>query len=402
MAGGSSVALPRPDLVKSKPRGLGTGFKTALSLLAMVVLTVVVLILLQPLREWWFSWFSSLPRLMRLVLNLVWIGVVALVVAGLLAPLETLGWWAGWYDDEVNTTVNAGDLAQPVADESSLTRYIVYLDGIGKSTFEYLPDIEEFLDTLAPTLPQDVALIRGIMPYSVMNSPMDEDRPLAFFWRYADKLRFANPMSVLGLFVNIRNVLIVGVSADKRYGPLYNQGIAQVVYNGLMKNGYRVGSGTPVTFIGYSGGGQMSCANAPYLKRALGAPVDVISLGGVISANINVLKLEHLYHLVGEKDQVERLGPKMFPGRWKLFPLSYWNRAKRRGKVTLIPMGPVGHQVPGGILDPKLILADGRSSLGQTIDTINAILRGDILEAKLEKSGKTSNYDIFQANPLVQ
>jgi predicted Abi (CAAX) family protease len=402
MAGGSSVALPRPDLVKSKPRGLGTGFKTALSLLAMVVLTVVVLILLQPLREWWFSWFSSLPRLMRLVLNLVWIGVVALVVAGLLAPLETLGWWAGWYDDEVNTTVNAGDLAQPVADESSLNRYIVYLDGIGKSTFEYLPDIEEFLDTLAPTLPQDVALIRGIMPYSVMNSPMDEDRPLAFFWRYADKLRFANPMSVLGLFVNIRNVLIVGVSADKRYGPLYNQGIAQVVYNGLMKNGYRVGSGTPVTFIGYSGGGQMSCANAPYLKRALGAPVDVISLGGVISANINILKLEHLYHLVGEKDQVERLGPKMFPGRWKLFPLSYWNRAKRRGKVTLIPMGPVGHQVPGGILDPKLILADGRSSLGQTIDTINAILRGDILEAKLEKSGKTSNYDIFQANPLVQ
>jgi hypothetical protein len=78
--------------------------------------------------------------------------------------------------------------------------------------------------------------------------------------------------SVLGLLVNIRNVLIVGVSADKRYGPLYNQGIAQVVYNGLVKNGYQVGSGTPVTFIGYSGGGQMSCACAPYLKRALSAP----------------------------------------------------------------------------------------------------------------------------------
>ncbi|MGF1568019.1 MAG: CAAX protease [Nodosilinea sp.] len=399
---GAGAVLPVPDVGRSRPRGLGKAFKTFLSLLALVLLTVVVIIFLRPLREWWFGWFATLPRLIRLVLNLVWVGVVALVVAGLLAPLETLGWWAGWYDDEVNTTVNAGSLAQPVEDNSGFNRYIVYLDGIGKSTFEYLPDIEEFLDTLAPTLPEDVALIRGIMPYSVMNNPLDEDRPLAFFWKYADKLRFANPMSVLGLFVNIRNVLIVGVSADKRYGPLYNQGIAQVVFNGLVNNGYQLGSGTPVTFIGYSGGGQMACASAPYLKRALGAPIDVISLGGVISANSNILKLEHLYHLVGEKDQVERIGPKMFPGRWRLFPLSYWNRAKRRGKITFIPMGPVGHQVPGGILDPKLILADGRSSLTQTIDTIDAILKGEILEASIERVVKTSHYDIFQANPLVR
>jgi predicted Abi (CAAX) family protease len=399
----ASATIPVADANKSHQRSLDGTIKTLLGLLAMALATVVVLILLQPLRQWWFGWLATLPSPVQFVLNLLWIGVVALVVAGLLAPLETLGWWAGWYDDDVNTTVNAGELAQPAPENQKFSRYVVYLDGIGKSNFEYLPDIEEFLDTLAPTLPEDVALVRGIMPYSVMNSPLDQDRPLAFLWRYADKLRFANPMSVLGLLVNIRNVLIVGVSADKRYGPLYNQGIAQVVYNGLVKNGYQLGSGTPITLIGYSGGAQMSCANAPYLKRAIGAPIDVISLGGVISANINILKLEHLYHLAGEKDVVERIGPKMFPGRWKLFPLSYWNRAKRRGKITFIPMGPVGHQVPGGILDPKLILADGRSSLQQTIDTINAILRGDILDTDtLDSKHKPSNYDIFQANPLVQ
>ncbi|HIK43852.1 MAG TPA: CAAX protease [Leptolyngbyaceae cyanobacterium M65_K2018_010] len=400
-APGASVALA--DTAKSKQRGWGNAFKTVVSLLAMVLLTIVVLILLRPIREWWFGWFASLPNLLQLVLNLIWIGVVALIVAGLLAPLETLGWWAGWYEDEVNTTIKAGELATPAPADQTFSRYVVYLDGIGKSTFEYLPDIEEFLDTLAPTLPDDVALVRGIMPYSVMNAPLDEDRPLAFLWRYADKLRFANPASLLGLLVNIRNVLIVGVSADKRYGPLYNQGMAQVVYNGLVKNGYQLGSGTPVTFIGYSGGGQMSCASAPYLKRALGAPIDVISLGGVISANVNALQLEHLYHLVGDKDVVEGIGPKMFPGRWPVFPLSYWNRAKRRGKITIIPMGPVGHQVPGGILDPNLVLADGRSSLQQTIDTINAILRGDILDDAPEaQSRKHSNYDDFIANPLVQ
>ncbi len=403
VSGTAAATMPVADSSKSRQRSLDGTVKTLLGLLAMALVTVVVLIFLRPLREWWFGWFAALPGPVQLLLNLLWIGLVALVVAGLLAPLETLGWWAGWYDDEVNTTVNAGELAQPAPADQAFSRYVVYLDGIGKSNFEYLPDIEEFLDTLAPTLPDDVALVRGIMPYSVMNSPLDEDRPLSFLWRYADKLRFANPASILGLLVNIRNVLIVGVSADKRYGPLYNQGIAQVVYNGLIKNGYQPSSGTPVTFIGYSGGGQMSCANAPYLKRALGAPIDVISLGGVISANINILKLEHLYHLVGDKDMVERIGPKMFPGRWKLFHLSYWNRAKRRGKITVIPMGPVGHQVPGGILDPKLILADGRSSLQQTIDTINTILRGDILDANsLENERKPSNYDIFQANPLVQ
>lgn len=376
--------------------------KTGLGVVALATLTALVLILLRPLREWWFGWFALLPGPLRWVFNLSWVALVGLVVAGLLAPLETLGWWAGWYDDDINTTLHAGKLAQGDPDQAHWRRYLVYLDGIGKSTFEYLPDIEEFLATLAPSLPEDVALIRGIMPYSVMNVPLDQNRPLAFLWRYADRLRFANPASLLGLLVNIRNVLIVGVSADKRYGPLYNRGIGQVIYNGLVKNGYPLASGIPVTLIGYSGGGQMACASAPYLKRALGAPIDVISLGGVISANVNVLKLEHLYHLVGDRDSVERLGPKMFPGRWPLFPLSYWNRAKRRGKISLISLGPVGHQVPGGMLDPQLILPGGGSALEQTVTTINAIIRGQFLPNSLEQVSLPVNYQVSLANPLGQ
>lgn len=383
-------------------REWGKSLQTILSLLALVILTIVVLILLRPLREWLFGWYDSLPRLFRLAFNLVWIGIVALVVAGLLAPLETLGWWAGWYDDEIDTTLNAGELARPISASQTIKRYIVYLDGIGKSTHEYLPDIEEFLDTLAPTLPKDMALLRGIMPYSVINNPLDQDRPLAFLWKIADQARFANPASLLGLLVNIRNVLIVGVSADKRYGPIYNQGIAQVVYNGLLKNGYQPGSGVPVTFIGYSGGGQMSCAAAPYLKRAINAPISVISLGGVISANNDILKLEHLYHLVGDKDSVEAIGPIMFPGRWKVFPLSYWNRAKRRGMITLVSMGPVGHQVPGGILCPKTILANGQSALQQTIQRIDQILGGEVLETAQIRVVKPSHYGLYrQEVPFV-
>ncbi|MGJ3251047.1 MAG: Yip1 family protein, partial [Elainellaceae cyanobacterium] len=380
--------------------------KTTLGLLGMAILTILVVILFSPIRAWISDGYDDLPQLFRFIFDLVWIATIAIVVAGLIAPLETLGWWAGWYEDEIDTTVNAGELAQTPArmegEPQTVSRYIVYLDGIGKSTFEYLPDIEEFLDTLAPRLPNNVALIRGIMPYSVMNNPLDEDRPLAFLWKAADKARFANPTALLGLLVNIRNVLTVGVSADKRYGPLYNQGIAQVVYNGLVKNGYPLDSATPITLIGYSGGGQMACACAPLLKRALSAPIDVISLGGVISANCNILQLEHLYHLVGDRDRVEQIGPIMFPGRWKLFPLSYWNRAKRRGNISIISLGPIGHQVPGGILDPSYILPNGQRSLEQTIGYINAILKGKLLPELDLGSIKPSNYDRYRQVPFTR
>jgi predicted Abi (CAAX) family protease len=390
----TETAIASPD---GKARvSNGAFWRTLLGLLAMGILTYLVVVFLKPVRDWWFGWYDNLPRLFRFTFDLFWIAIIALVVAGLLAPLETLGWWAGWYDDEVNTTTNIGELAAPVADPQGISRYIIYLDGICQSDVKYLPDVEEFLDTLIPTLPPDVALLRGLMVYSVMNKPLDQDRPLAFLWRLADRNRYDNPADLLGLLVNLRNVIIVAVSADKRYGPLYNQGIAQIVYNGLLQNGYQPGSATPVTIIGYSGGGQMACACAPFLKRALRAPVDVISIGGVISANNNILALEHLYHLVGDKDGVEQLGPIMFPGRWKIWPLSYWNRAKRRGKISIFSMGPVGHQVPGGILCPKLILPDGRSALQQTIDTINAILRGELLPKPDLSAVKPSNYARYQ------
>ncbi|HEY9617882.1 MAG TPA: CAAX protease [Microcoleaceae cyanobacterium] len=391
----SSLAAASTSVIEPRNHGISKAVKTIAGLIGIALLTYVVIVFFRPLRDWWFGWYTNLSGFIRFVFDLLWIGVIAIVVAGLLAPLETLGWWAGWYEDEVDTTVNLGELQTPIANSQLVSRYLVYLDGICQSDFKYLPDVEEFLDTLGPALPTDVALVRGLMVYSVMNKPLNEDRPLAFLWKLADRNRYTNPAALLGYLVNLRNVIMVGVSADKRYGPLYNQGIAQVVYNGLIKHGYQPASGVPVTLIGYSGGGQMSCASAPYLKQALSAPVDVISLGGVISGNNNILQLEHLYHLVGQKDTVEQAGPMMFPGRWPIFFLSYWNRAKRRGKISLIDMGPVGHQVPGGILDPKLMLSDGRSSLQQTIDTINAILQGELLPAEDLTAVKPSNYSLY-------
>lgn len=389
------AAVLKLRTMRRPPQGVDRTIRTLLGLLGMALLAFLVVVTFDPIREWLAHWVDQFPEVIQLIFDLVWIGIIALIVTGLLAPLETLGWWAGWYADEVDTILNAGTLATPIEDETAISHYAVYLDGISKSSFEYLPDVEDFLSALVPVLPENMALIRGIMPYSVLNNPLNEDRPLAVLWRLADRLRLGNPASLLGLLINLRNVWVVAVSADRRYGPLYNQGIAQVIHNGLINNGYQPNSGTPVTLIGFSGGGQMAAACAPFLKRALSAPIDVISLGGVISGNCNVLKLEHLYHLVGQKDTVERLGVVMFPGRWKIFPLSYWNRAKQRGKISRISLGPVGHQLPGGLMDPHCYLPDGRSFLQQTIDRISEILRDELPSEQGTAVVKPSNYDLY-------
>lgn len=330
------------------------------------------------------------------VRDLVWIGLIALIFALLLAPLEALGWWAGWYGDGLDTTESPDTLEGLIPPQTRIDRYVIYLDGIGQATFICLPEVEAFLDQLAIALPSNILIIRGLIPYSVFNRPLTDKRPLAFFWRLASQLKVKNPASLISKLINLRNLMIVAVSADRRYGPIYNQGTAQVMYNSLINHGYHPGSNVPITLIGESGGGQISMGTASFLKQALNAPIDVISLGGVISGHANVLELEHLYHLVGEKDRVERIGRIVFPSRWPIYFLSYWNRAKRMGKISFISLGPVGHANPGGILDQNQHLPDGRSYFQQTVDLVVGILKGDLPVAQELVKRKLSNYERFQ------
>lgn len=343
-----------------------------IGLAGMAVLGVIVALALEPVRRGVFGWQAHLPKIAQLPFDLLWIGIIAVIVAAFMAPLETLGWWAGWYGDEIDTS----DETRPPQDTASAkpARYLVYLDGIAQSSGTYTPDIETFLDRLSPELPAGVALVRGVMAYSVLNRPLEDDPILSRFWKFVEGRRARSLSSLLGWFVNIRNVTIVAVSADPRYGPMYNFGMADVIYRSLVANGYPKRSGIPVTLVGYSGGGQMACGSASFLKRALDAPVDVISLGGVISGTDPILQLEHLYHLVGDRDNVEKIGPVMFSSRWPVAVLSNWNRAKRLGSLTRVSLGPVGHQVPGGMLDPDATLTDGRTNLRQTVDYIRSIL----------------------------
>ncbi|PSB66551.1 CAAX protease [Chroococcidiopsis cubana CCALA 043] len=344
--------------------------------------------------------YKALGTMWQLAIDLVGIGFVAFIFAGLLSPLEALGWWAGWYGDRLDTTVAPGTLVEPIPTKTKIVRYAVYLDGIAQTNFQYLPEVDVFLNELAAVLPDDILIIKGLMPYSVINRPLTQGRMLSFLWRLADRLQASKSGGIIGALllvaILLRNLTVVAVSADGRYGPIYNQGTAQVIYNSLLGHGYEPGSKIPITLIGYSGGGQIAMGAVTYLKQALAAPIDVISIAGVISGNNNVLKLEHLHHLVGDQDLVERAGPIFFPKRWQLFFLSYWNRAKRRGKISMTSLGPVGHNGAGGPLDPNKFLPDDRSYLQQTVDLVAGILQGKSPLAQTTSRNKTSNYELYQ------
>lgn len=378
----------------SKPR------QKIIILVGIGLIALLVVAFFSPSSTLLLRAYTALGTTWRLVADLVGIGSIAFIFAALLSPLEALGWWAGWYGDRVATTLTPGILVEPIPTKTKIVRYAIYLDGIAQTNFQYLPEVNVFLNELAAVLPDNILIIKGLMPYSVINRPLTQGRVLSFLWRLADRLQSSKSGGIVGalltLTILLRNLTVVAVSADQRYGPIYNQGTAQVIYNSLIHHGYQPGSNVPITLIGYSGGGQIAMGAATYLKQALAAPIDVISIAGVISGNNNALKLEHLHHLVGDKDLVERAGPIFFPKRWKLFFLSYWNRAKRRGKISMTSLGPVGHNGAGGPLDPNKFLPDGRSYLAQTVDLVAGIIQGKSPLAQTSTRNKTSNYELYQ------
>lgn len=368
--------------------------------IGVAIVTTTSIVAFPSLQAFWLEVYGALDITWQFLLDLAKVGLIALLVAALLAPLEALGWWAGWYGDEVDTETEVGVLAEPLPDTASITRYVVYLDGISQAQYEHLPEVERFLEALAIALPDDIVLIKGLMSYSVVNQPLTQKRLLSFFWRLADRFQMTASGGIFGALVgatiNIRNVLTVSVSADQRYGPIYNQGTAQVIYNSLLNYGYPANRRIPITLVGYSGGAQMAIGAAPYLKRALKTSIEVISLSGVMSGNQNVLELSHLYHLVGKKDWIEKEGPILFARRWRLFALSYWNRAKRRGKISVISLGAVGHNGATGPYGVEARLPDGRSHLQQTTELVAGLIQGTSSFARSTRRRKPSDYERYQ------
>lgn len=314
------------------------------------------------------------------MLILLLIGAFALLfISAALAPLESLKWWAGWSGDTEATAeaVRSMDtLPQSAAAARQANHYLVYLSGIGAISGVSVPEEEiRLLDTLEIALPDSV-VVRDVFPYSVTNSGLNGQRSFAGMWRWLEQRRLKNPMAISQLLINLRNMFQVAVSADSRYGPVYNLGVAQEILRGLLRAGYPVQEHKPVTIIGWSGGGQVALGASLYLETMIRAPITIISIGGVLSNDPGIRSIKFLSHNYGSKDPVQRVGEYLYPGRWPSSVASAWNVAKAQGKISMTELGPFTHMGKGNYFDWDAKLPDGRSHAGITLNVIVTTVQG--------------------------
>lgn len=302
-------------------------------------------------------------------------GIVALIfLCAVLAPLESLGWWAGWYGTPPTPggTDHDEESAAATPARPSASHYLVFLSGVGAISGASLPKDEIlFLDALEPRLGQ-TALVRDVFPYSVTNNGLNGQRFFANFWRWIEYMRLKRPEGLLAGVICLRNIFQVAVSADKRYGPIYNLGVAQEIFAGLQRCGY--GGAAPVTLLGWSGGGQIALGAATFLSGIIKAPIRVISIGGVMASDPGLRSVHCLDYFYGSKDYVEKVGPIVFAGRWRSANRSHWNQARAKGQLTTTEYGPYTHIGDYCYFDFEHRLPDGVLYGERTIAVILEVL----------------------------
>ncbi|MCS5690397.1 alpha/beta hydrolase [Cyanobium sp. FGCU-6] len=273
-------------------------------------------------------------------------------IAGIYSLISQYAFWEGWLDG-----LPAPDqLFAPAADAGGeavegaappTRRYLIYLDGIHQSASDHPPRITEFLDLLQSRLPQDTELLRGLETYTVMPVSLQEDKGSRWFWQRLFALQESHPSPVVqGLcaaLVQANNVIKVGISSDPRYGPILNYELALKIALRLSEAGYRPEAGAELVLLGYSGGGEMAMGVADYLRRLTRAPVRIITVCGVFSANQILDEVGAILTVVGSADPVAALGRLLYPGRLPWFRRSSWNRARQQGVVRRHVVGGMAH-----------------------------------------------------------
>ena len=302
--------------------------------------------------------------------TLIILAAAALLITAAFSPIETLSWWAGWTEEELDNAPSA--ISKPhEADQSNL--YIVYLSGISSISGEYLiPREKRFIKGIKTRLP-DATVITDVFPYAA--SGVHLIAPLRSFeglWRWLQKIKLQERRSVLSVLIKIRNIYQVMISADHRYGPIYNQGAAQAIEKALLDAGYDPGGGAPIVIIGYSGGGQIAVGATAFLRARLSAPIDIISIGGVIASDPGFHALRRLHYIYSNGDNIRKFGALMFPERWKIMANSEWNAARREGRIIFHEMDNMIHAGPHGYFGmPK---RNGVSNNTRTLEKVVGIL----------------------------
>lgn len=311
--------------------------------------------------------------ILSVLLAILAVAVSAVVIFAMNAPVELLAWWTGRAACRslARTPIDELPPLPPPTDRPLADHYIVYLSGVGRSSGEERVEKEEnFLNMVESALPGYV-IVRDVFPYSVSSTPLTETRPFVRLWRGIPRVaRRSRRLMILYHIIYFRNLLQVLASRDQRYGRAYSYGTAKEMVRGLLRYGYRFDQPRPVTVLCISGGGQTSQAAAPYLRKWLGAPIRIVSVGSVLGDDEGMLDVAHIYHLAGSKDMTQYMGRVLTPGFWPIFPNSAWHRFVASGRYEKIPIGPMHHMGWGDYFSRSFKLPDGTPFVRKTADVV--------------------------------
>lgn len=307
---------------------------------------------------------SVLYTASTVVVSAIFVLVVVLLV---LAPGEVIGLRAGWSRRDARLPASLpyfvdldGRSRRPPQ------RYLVYLDGIGKTAPRDTRVAREVIKRLGRVLP-GTRFVGHVTPYSPLNRALAAHPRLGRWWRLVAK-RFR-------LLIFLRNIAQLLVASDRRYHDTYREAIAQTVLEHLTASGYVRGSGAPLVLVGYSGGAEAAVSIAPIVQAALETPpITIVSIGGVVDARSHLPGVDHLYHFVSRNDWVEPLGRLVFPAHWPIARRSGWNVARREGRISVHRLDGARHTGKRGYLSSKPCFPDGSSQLDRTLEAVSRVL----------------------------
>jgi hypothetical protein len=257
--------------------------------------------------------------------------LLILLLPLLVAPFETAGWWT--QRRQRHTVI---PIRPPRADEG-VQAQLVYFTGVAGYSGEFLARREAaLLQRIRESFPQ-LDIHSEVFPYSVNNNPLNGERAFAKLWEWLHNWRLKVPNNVFDALIVARNIGQLLVSADPRYGPFYNKGLAEVLRS-------RLDPQLPTIFLAYSGGAQMAIGAAgPYAESHSG-PLHLVALGGVFTDDPAIRRFQSVTQLLGTRDRyIVKLGSLIFPGLWRWMFWSGWNRYRRSGRFQTLASGPHGH-----------------------------------------------------------
>jgi len=160
---------------------------------------------------------------LRLLISVVAALLLLLIpTAGIYSLIGQYAFWEGW----LTGLPRPADLfrSAPSPPSAAPTRFLVYLDGIHQVERDHPPRVLRLLEEIERGLDPGTVLLKGMESYTVLPVKLADDRGSAWLWRRLFALQEEHPWPgsafLAAFLVQANNVIKVGISSDRRYGPI--------------------------------------------------------------------------------------------------------------------------------------------------------------------------------------